>query len=104
MSKRKVKRERRYQICLTLSPETLERLRCVGSTVAGGNARVVEDCLRMCLPLYQSRELENGISVDTTIQSDMILSMLIPEIFGRAIAVAFRETMQKENENLSQGM
>jgi hypothetical protein len=51
------------------------------------------------LPLYQSRELENGeVSIDPTIQSDRILSKLIPEIFGRAIAVAFRETMQKEIE------
>jgi hypothetical protein len=98
MSRRKYTCERNY-LRVTLSSEILERLHDVGGNVVGGCSRVVEDCLRVCLPLYQSREPKNGVSADP-IQSDLILSVLIPDILGRAIAVACHEVVEKDFKNL----
>jgi len=81
---------------LSFSPETYERLRAAGKGIVGGCSRVADDCLRACLPLYASwlsgkGKVTNIESGNMEFDADLILSVLVPEMFGKAIAVAIHE-------------
>lgn len=98
MSNRIYKRDvcKRSQTTMRIDDEILDRLRVLGCVTVGGYTRIVEDCLRVCLPFYEYQSELKGQGLFSEPHKNLAASLMRPEYLGRALAIAFEEVVKRE--------
>ena len=98
MSNRIYKRDvcKRSQTTMRIDDEILDRLRVLGCVTVGGYTRIVEDCLRTCLPFYEYQSTLEGQENFSEPHQKLVVSLMRPEYLGQALAVALEEVIKKE--------
>jgi len=87
----------RTTLTIRIDPRLLERLRAAGPSILGGYSRIVDDCIRLGLPLYEVRsEIENEKDLDQI--RKFYTSVLRPDGLAECIVEACKEIMKLESK------